>query len=189
MRLVLLGPPGSGKGTQGLRLAGSLGLPYLSTGDLLRDEVEHGTDLGRRVAEVIDRGDLVPDDLMIAVVLAALGGAADRGYVLDGFPRTVAQAETLERSGCPLPPPDVVVHLEVPEKSLRARLVHRAAVEDRADDADPEVIDRRMRVYQDETEPLVAHYRRLGVLVTVDGDAGPDEVARRIVAGVRAAHG
>jgi adenylate kinase len=83
----------------------------------------------------------------------------------------------------------VVVHLWVPEKSLRARLVHRAAVEDRADDADPEVIDRRMRVYQDETEPLVAHYRRLGVLVTVDGDAGPDEVARRIVAGVRAAHG
>lgn len=186
MRLVLLGPPGSGKGTQGPLLAAALGVPHLSTGDLLRREAEHDTELGRRVGELIDRGELVPDELMIAVVAAALGDDADGGYVLDGFPRTVAQAETLER-GSQLPPPDVVVHLAVPDAALRERLARRAADEARADDADPDVIARRLRVYHDETEPLVAHYREQANLVTVDGDADPDEVAGRILAAVRAA--
>ena len=186
MRLVLLGPPGSGKGTQGPLLASALGVPHLSTGDLLRREVEHGTELGRRVGELIDRGELVPDELMIAVVAAALGDAADGGYVLDGFPRTVAQAETLER-GSQLPAPDAVVHLVVPDAAVRERLAGRAADEGRADDADPDVIARRLRVYHDETEPLVAHYRDEGILVTVDGDAAPDEVTRRILAALQAA--
>lgn len=189
MRLVLMGPPGSGKGTQGPALAAALGVPYLSSGDLLRREVEQRSELGRQVAEIIDRGDLVPDDLMIAVVAAALGDAGDRGYVLDGFPRTVAQAEALERPASPLPSPELVVHLAVPDATLHERLARRAADEGRADDADPAVIARRLHVYRDETEPLVAHYRAQGSLVTVDGDAEPEEVARRILAAVHATRG
>ena len=174
MRLVLVGPPGSGKGTQGPALAAHLGVAHLSTGDLLRREVDAGTELGRRVAALIDRGELVPDELMIAVVAAALGDDT-AGYVLDGFPRT---------GGTPLPPPDAAVHLDVPDAVLLERLAGRAGAEGRADDADPDVIERRLRVYHDETEPLVEHYRQRGALVTIDGDGTPDEVARRRVEAV-----
>jgi adenylate kinase len=180
VRLVLVGPPGSGKGTQGPMLADHLGVAYLSTGDLLRREVDSGTALGRRVAALIDRGELVPDDLMIAVLAAALGDDT-AGYVLDGFPRTVAQAEVLEAGGTPLPPPDAAVHLDVPDAVLLERLAGRAGSEGRADDADPDVIERRLRVYHDETEPLVGHYRERGALVTIDGDGTPDEVGQRLL--------
>jgi adenylate kinase len=183
VRLVLVGPPGSGKGTQGPVLAARLAVPHLSTGDLLRRQVEAGTELGRRVGEVIDRGDLVPDDLMIDVVIDALGGAA-HGYVLDGFPRTVAQAEMLEKDESPLPAPDLAVHLDIPDEVVHRRLAHRAIEEGRRDDADPDVIERRLRVYREETEPLLAHYQDRDDLVTVDGDGPPEQVSARLLATV-----
>jgi len=188
VRLVLVGPPGSGKGTQGPVLAAHLGVPHLSTGDLLRAQVEAGTELGRRVGEVIDRGDLVPDELMIAVVIDAVDGAAERGYVLDGFPRTVAQAEMLEKDGSALPAPDLAVHLAIPDPVVHRRLAGRAIDEGRRDDADPDVIERRLQVYREETEPLIAHYRERGALVTVDGDGPTDEVSARLLAAVNSAH-
>src|SRR5690606_20396255 len=160
VRLVLLGPPGSGKGTQGPVVARRLGVPYVATGDLLRREVASGTDLGRRVAAVLDRGDLVDDDVMIDLLAAAVGGGDRTGYVLDGFPRTLAQAEALERPGAPVAPPDVVVHLALPDAVVRSRLAGRAGDQRRSDDADPGVIERRLQVYADQTAPLLDHYRR-----------------------------
>jgi adenylate kinase len=183
VRLVLVGPPGSGKGTQGPVIAERLGVPYLSTGDVLRAQVAADTDLGGRVSALIDRGELVPDDLMLAVVAAALGGhATEDGYVLDGFPRTLPQALATERESSPLTAPDVAVHIALPDDVVHERLERRALEAGRADDADRSVIERRLRVYTEETEPLLDHYRQRGILVTVDGDRPPDEVAAAILA-------
>jgi adenylate kinase len=190
VRLVLVGPPGSGKGTQGPVVAARLGVPYLSTGDLLREQVAANTELGKRVAELIDAGELVPDDLMVVVVADALDPeAADGGYVLDGFPRTLPQAEVIERAGSPLQPPDVAVHIHIPDAVVHERLAGRAHAEGRADDADPEVIDRRLQVYVDETEPLLGHYRDLGILVTVEGDQPAEDVTAAILDAVAALPG
>jgi adenylate kinase len=188
VRLVLVGPPGSGKGTQGLVIAERLGVPYVSTGDVLRAEVAAGTGLGRRVSALLDRGDLVPDDLMVTVVAAALdhpGRAARRGYVLDGFPRTLAQALMVERPGSPLVPPDLAVLINLPDRVVHDRL-RRRAEEGRTDDADPAVIDRRLEVYRDESEPLLDHYRARDALVTVDGDRPPPAVTEAILAALAA---
>lgn len=187
MRIVLLGPPGSGKGTQGRALSHHLGVPHLSTGDLLRAEVAAGSALGRRLAELVDNGELVPDELMVQVAAAALGDRESGGYVLDGLPRTVAQAEMIEGDTSPLSSPDLAVHLAVDESVVRSRLRGRADEEGRADDADSDVIDRRMQVYREETEPLVDHYRRRRALVTVDGDRPVDDVTTAIVAAVEEA--
>ena len=185
VRLVLVGPPGSGKGTQGPVIAERLGVPYVSTGDVLRAQVAADTDLGRHVAKLIDRGDLVPDDLMVAVVAAALGDHATHdGYVLDGFPRTLPQAEAAERPGSPLDAPDLAVEITLPDHVVHERLERRAAEEGRADDADPAVVDRRLRVYTGETEPLLEHYRERDSLVTVDGDQTPEQVTAAILAAV-----
>lgn len=189
VRLVLVGPPGSGKGTQGPVVAERLGVPYLSTGDLLRAQVAADTELGKRVAELIDAGELVPDDLMVAVVADALDPKGADGYVLDGFPRTLPQAEVIERPDSPLPGPDVAVHIDIPNRVVHERLAGRAHAEGRADDADPEVIDRRLEVYAEETEPLLDHYRDLGVLVTVDGDKEPEDVTAAILDAVAALPG
>jgi len=186
VRIVLVGPPGSGKGTQGRIVAPRLGVPYLSTGEVLRAQISAGTDLGRRIADAVEGGDLVPDDLMLAVVAEALR-APERdgtvaGYVLDGFPRTCAQAEAIDRADSPVPPPDAVVQLAIPDDETHRRLARRAAVDGRVDDADPSVIDRRLRVYAEETQPLLDHYRRQGKLVTVDGDRPLDEVTAALLA-------
>ncbi len=158
-RVVLIGAPGSGKGTQGPPLAWKLGVPYLATGDLLRDEVARGTDLGREVAACLDRGELVPDDLMVGAVVARLtelaGRAGDGGYVLDGFPRTVAQAEAADRR-LPGGLADQVVFLTLPDDVARDRLTHRG--QGRSDD-EAATIEHRLRVFHDETEPLLHHYR------------------------------
>jgi adenylate kinase len=186
VRVVLVGPPGSGKGTQGPAIADHLGVRHLSTGDLLRQQVEAGTELGRRVGALIDRGELVPDDLMVDVVVDALGDGAAEGYVLDGYPRTVAQAEMLEADGSALPAPDLAVHLSIPDEVVHRRLAGRAQAEGRQDDADPDIVARRLAVYREETEPLLAHYRERDALVTIDGDAAPDEVTARILAALDA---
>ena len=189
VRLVLVGPPGSGKGTQGPVVAARLGLPYVSTGEVLRSEVAAGSDVGWRVAALLDRGELVPDDLMVAVVAAALGDRARDGYVLDGFPRTLPQAEATERPGGPLAPPDVAVHLSLPDRVVHERLEGRAGEQDRSDDADPAIVDRRLRVYTDETAPLLDHYQRRGILVTVDADQPVDDVTETILAAVSSGPG
>jgi adenylate kinase len=138
------------------------------------------------VAALLDRGELVPDDLMVAVVAAALGERARDGYVLDGFPRTLPQAEATERAGGPLAPPDVAVHLSLTDRAVHERLEGRAGEQDRSDDADPAVIDRRLAVYREESEPLLDHYRAREALVTVDGDQPPPEVTEAILAALAA---
>ena len=179
MGIVLLGPPGSGKGTQGARLAERLGVRHLSTGELLRAEVDAGTERGRRAAAYLDLGELVPDDVIVAALRPALDAArAAGGYVLDGFPRTRAQAERL-------PADDLAIHLDLPDDVARRRLAGRD--EGRSDDTDPEVIERRLRVYHADAPALLGLYRERGRLMTVDASRGPDEVAAAIDAAVAAA--
>ena len=179
MGIVLLGPPGSGKGTQGARLAERLGVAHLSTGDLLRAEVDAGTPLGRRAADYLDRGELVPDDVIVAALRPALDAArAAGGYVLDGFPRTRAQAELL-------PGDDLAIELALPDGDARRRLADRD--EGRSDDDDPAVIERRLRVYHADAAGLLGLYRDRGRLVTVDAAREPDEVAAAITRAVTAA--
>jgi adenylate kinase len=165
--IALLGPPGSGKGTQAERLRDELGFTWLSTGDLLREARAAGSELGRRAAEYMDRGDLVPDEVIVDLVGDALAEVGDRPVLLDGFPRSVAQAEALEREL------DAVVLIDVPDEVVTERIVGRR--HGRADD-NPETVRERLRVYHRETEPLVDHYERQGKLRRVDGVRSPDAV-------------
>ena len=169
MQIVLLGAPGSGKGTQGDVLAEHFGVPHVSSGELLRMHVADGTDLGREVASFLARGELVPDDLVLAVVGDALSGAFEAGgYVLDGIPRTLAQAERAYALAKPAGLlADAVVYLDVPDAVARERLVGRAET-GRADDADAAVIERRLQVFHADTRPLLDFYRERGILRTVD---------------------
>jgi adenylate kinase len=186
MRIVLLGAPGSGKGTQGRRLAEHFGVPHFSSGELFREHIANSTPLGRDVAEYVKRGDLVPDDLVLAIMGDAVLDAAQKegGYVLDGFPRTLAQAQrAYELAGRAGATADVAVYLSVPDEVARERLAGRAS-EGRPDDADPEVIEHRLRAFHDETEPLLDFYRDRGILVTVDATPPPDEVTKHMLAAV-----
>jgi len=180
-RMLLLGPPGAGKGTQALRLAAKLGIPQISTGDMLRGAVAAGTDVGEQARGYIDRGALVPDAVVTGVAEERLSqDDAESGFVLDGFPRTVAQAEALDvllsRMGTNL---DRCVALAVDEDSLVARLLGRSAIEGRSDDSE-ETIRTRMSVYRAQTAPLVDYYRKRGILAEVDGIGSIEEVAKRI---------
>jgi adenylate kinase len=181
MRIVFLGPPGSGKGTQAKLLANRLGVPAVSTGDMLRDAVRRETDLGRRAKAIMEAGELVPDDVVIGLIRERVGRTdADRGFILDGFPRTVEQARALDRlledGGAPI---DAVVNLAVPEATLLGRLLGRAEQEGRSDDR-PETIRERLRVYGEKNDPLVAFYEAAGLLTRVDGLGSIDDVAARI---------
>jgi adenylate kinase len=207
LNLVLLGPPGSGKGTQGERLQEDLRLPYYATGDILRAAVRNGTDLGKQAKEYMERGDLVPDELMVGLIAERVAGkeAAD-GFILDGFPRTTAQAEALDAklselgraltavllidvsdeevvrrlSGRRICPKGHVFHMDFdPPKEEGVCDICGASLEIRDDDK-PEVVRHRLDTYHDKTEPLVAHYEERGLLSRVDGTAAPDEVASRI---------
>jgi adenylate kinase len=186
MRIILVGPPGAGKGTQAGRIVDRFGGAHVATGDILRSNAERGTELGRAASRHMDQGDLVPDDVMIDMVLERVG-EADRadGFVLDGFPRTVPQAEALEQRlgelGRPL---DAVVGLEVGEGELRDRLADRAEEEDRAEDDDEEAIRRRLELFEQETAALVDFYAGRGLLVRVEAEGDPDEVAERIAAAI-----
>jgi adenylate kinase len=187
MRILILGPQGSGKGTQARRLAAERGLAHVATGDILRAAIADGSDLGRRVKPILDRGDLVPDDLMIELIRERL--VDEGGFVLDGFPRTVPQAEALDAMLAEIGKPlDAVVLLEVGDDVATERLTGRAAAEGRTDDA-PEVIANRLRLYHELTEPVVDRYRASGMLVAVDGEGRVDEVGDEIdsaLTGVRA---
>jgi len=180
-RLLLLGPPGAGKGTQAERLVKALGVPQISTGDMLRAAVRAGTPVGRQAQGYMERGELVPDDVVIGVAEERLRQPdARKGFILDGFPRTAAQAQALdrmlERLGVRL---ERCVALRVDEDTLVERLLQRAAIEGRSDDNE-ETIRKRMRVYRESTQPLVDHYRERGALVEVDGEGAIEAVSKRI---------
>jgi adenylate kinase len=181
MRVVFLGPPGSGKGTQAKLLAERLGVPAISTGDILRAAVREKTPLGLQAQAVMEKGDLVSDDLIVALIRERIGRPDARdGFLLDGFPRTLAQGEALEKmlSGNE-DTLSAVVNFSVPENELVQRMLGRAAAEGRADDR-PETIRERLRVYREKTEPLIGFYRQRGLLADVDGVGGVEEVAERI---------
>ena len=209
LNLILLGPPGSGKGTQGERLQEDYRLPYYATGDILRAAVKEGTDVGKDAQEYMDRGDLVPDEVIIAVIAERLqeDEAAD-GFILDGFPRTEPQAEALDRKMKELGRELMAaILIEVPEEEVIRRLGGRRTCEKNPshiyhvefdppkeegvcdvdgaklilrDDDKPEVIKHRLATYREKTEPLVDYYEDRGILNTVRGDAPPDEVEERI---------
>jgi adenylate kinase len=207
--VIFLGPPGAGKGTQAMRVAQLYGMPHLSTGDMLRDHVSRGTELGRQARPIMERGDLVPDDIVLGMVEERISRPdCATGFVFDGFPRTLAQAQALDqilerrRFGRPL-----VVHLVVDYDGLLRRLTgrrtcsvrgeiyniydHQPKVPGRCDndggeliqrpDDRPEVIRERLIAYDRQTKPLVEYYRRQGVLEDVNGSTGMDEVNRAVL--------
>ena len=178
MRLVLLSPPGAGKGTHCAWLTEETGVAHISSGDLLRAEIARGSDLGRRLAEYTTRGALVPDEVMFDLLVPVVA-AADRdtgGYLLDGFPRTLPQALRAEEVGRQLGiAADAVVYLTAPEPVLVERLRARAAEQGRADD-DPAVIAHRLTVFTEATAPLIDHYRERGLLMEVDADRPVDDI-------------
>jgi adenylate kinase len=180
-RLLLLGPPGAGKGTQAERLVRKLGIPQISTGDMLRAAVASGSELGHQVKGIMERGELVPDATVIGVAQARLSARdAMGGFVLDGFPRTTAQAEALDKMLGELRAPlERCVSLHVEESELVARLLKRAELEGRSDDTE-DVIRNRMRVYREQTAPLEAYYRRRGLLREIHAEGSIDEVEKRI---------
>ena len=182
MRIILLGAPGAGKGTQGRALAQHFGVRHVSTGDLLREHIAAETELGLQARAFVQRGELVPDDLVLQMTGEAVVAAAhEGGYVLDGFPRTLVQAERAYELATPAGvTADKVVFLDVPDDVVRERLIARR--EGRVDDADPEVIERRLRVFHDETEPLLDFYRQRGILVSVLATAAPDAVTKTMLA-------
>jgi len=187
MRLILLGPPGAGKGTQAKVLVDTYGIPQLSTGDILRSAIANKTPLGLAAKEVMDRGDLVSDEIVNGIVSERLDAEdCKNGFVLDGFPRTIPQAlaleQMLEDKGMHL---NAVVEIKAEPETLIARIVNRAREsaaatgQTRADDNE-EVLRNRLNVYREQTAPLVEHYRGKGLLKTVDGMAEVDEVTRAI---------
>lgn len=187
MRIILLGPPGAGKGTQAVRLVERLGIPQLSTGDMLRAAVAAGTPVGLKAKAVMDRGELVSDDIVVGIIADRIEEQdAKSGFILDGFPRTVAQAEAFDRmladKGLKL---DAVIEFKVNEAELVERIVKRAKeTEARGEpvrkDDNPEVFKTRLDAYRNQTAPLSAYYERTGMLKTVDGMKPIDDVTQAI---------
>lgn len=178
--LLLMGPPGAGKGTQAAALAAAEGLRKISTGDMLRGHVSEGTELGREAEAIMEAGELVPDHLIVAMVRREVESMDEVRMLLDGFPRTPGQAEALDgllaEFGAEM---TAAVLLEVPEEELVRRLLGRAREEGRSDDTE-ETIRKRMEVYRASTRPLLDFYDRRGLLRRIDGVGAPDEVTARI---------
>ena len=181
MNLILLGPPGAGKGTQGHRLSEGYNIPEISTGDILRSAVREDTPLGREAKSYMDRGALVPDEVMVGIVHERLAqDDTERGFILDGFPRTVAQAEALTQlSKEQKRPIEHVISIKVPQEELLQRLAGRRQLEGRHDDTD-EAIRHRLEVYERETAPLIDYYQRQGLLRCIVGVGTMDEIFQRI---------
>ena len=181
LNVLLLGPQGAGKGTQAKRIAVEYEIPHIASGEILRAEMAAGTELGLRVRDVYDRGDLVSDDLMIELIRARLAQAdTDSGFILDGFPRTTKQAEALDQMFGEIGRNfSVVFALQIPDTVAFDRLRKRALLEGRADDTD-DAIRRRLENYHRETEPLIEYYRTRGNLVPIHGDRTANEVFAEI---------
>jgi adenylate kinase len=177
LNVLLLGPQGAGKGTQATRISTEYDIPHIASGEILRAEMAAGTDLGNRVRDVIDRGELVSDDLMIELIRNRLEQPdTEAGFVLDGFPRTLVQAEALDSILSDIGRSfSVVFALQIPDEIAFERLRRRAQLEGRADDTD-EAIQRRLDIYHQETEPLIEHYRTRGRLVPIHGGRSENEV-------------
>jgi len=175
--LVLLGPPGSGKGTQAARLTDKYRIPSIASGDILRAHVDAGTSLGRRVRSYLDRGELVPDQLVVDIIRHRLSEPdTEAGFILDGFPRTLPQAQALDPMLAELQRPlDAVLYLQVDRQSLLDRLGQRHRQDDR-----PEIADHRIDVFLDQTAPLIGYYRDEGKLRLIDGSRPPELVAAAV---------
>lgn len=203
MKLIFLGPPGAGKGTQALGVSSRLGVPHISTGNMLRAAVRNETPMGLAAKKYMDAGQLVPDEVLIEMVRERLSMAdCSRGYLLDGFPRTVEQAEALEKIAAP----DLVINIAVPDERLLERLTgrrvcrkcngtfHISKLADaricpvcgweltHRDDDQPVTISNRLKVYHEQTAPLIGYYEGMGRLKTVDGDCRPEDVLESILA-------
>jgi adenylate kinase len=177
VRILFLGPQGAGKGTQAKRIQSEYGLPHIATGDILRAAIADGSFLGQRVKDIVDRGDLVPDELMIDLIRERISRPdAEDGFVLDGFPRTLAQAEALDDMLDEIEQPlSVVLELRVPRDVALERMHRRAEAEGRADDT-PEAIERRLALYDELTLPVVDHYAPTGNLIAVHAEKAVDSV-------------
>jgi adenylate kinase len=185
VNILLLGPQGSGKGTQAKRISAEYAIPHIATGDMLRAAIEAGTPLGRQVAPILESGQLVPDELMIDLIRERLEEPDTApGFILDGFPRTTPQADALDAMlreiGREL---TIVFALQVSDEICIERLLKRAREEGRPDDT-PDAIRTRLELYHRETEPLIEHYRAQGYLVTIHADGTPNQVFAEIQAGL-----
>jgi adenylate kinase len=178
IRLVFLGPPGAGKGTQAQRIAQEYGIPHISTGDILRNAVKEGTELGKLAKSYMDKGELVPDEVIIGIIRERLSqpDVKEKGFILDGFPRTLPQAEALDELLKELSMPlDRVVYLNVDDEEIVKRLLARG----RTDDTE-EVIRNRLKVYREQTAPLIDYYSEKCILVEIYGVGDIDEITRKI---------
>ncbi|HEX5523567.1 MAG TPA: adenylate kinase [Pedococcus sp.] len=190
MRLIIVGPPGAGKGTQASRIAASFGIPAISTGDIFRANIKNETDLGKQVKDILSSGGYVTDEVTNAIVRDRLHeDDAAQGFLLDGYPRTLAQVDALDAmlaaDGHAL---DAVLELTVDQEAVVQRLIKRAEIEGRSDDTE-QVIRERQAIYRKETAPLAELYGQRGLLVQVDGMGEVDEVTERIEQALRGAQG
>lgn len=180
IRIILFGPPGAGKGTQADFIREKYGVEHISTGDVLREAIRNGTEVGLSAKSFMDRGELVPDEVVTEIIRQKLSGLGTKGFMLDGFPRTVEQAGSLDGILSDLGVGiDAVVFLEVPDAEVVRRIRNRQKLEGRADDVE-EVITNRLRVYREQTSPLEDFYRKAGVLREVEGTGEIGEIAGRI---------
>ncbi|MDO5024916.1 MAG: adenylate kinase [Trueperella sp.] len=184
--LVLVGPPGAGKGTQAARICEKLEIPQISTGEIFRAAISAGTELGQTAQSYISKGDLVPDEITDALVRERLSEPdAKAGFLLDGYPRNLHQVSALDKTLAGLDAKlDLVIELDIPDAEITERLLKRAEIENRADDT-AEIIRHRILVYHCTTEPITAAYAERGLLLKVDGTGTIEEVTRRIVQNIR----
>lgn len=190
MKLILFGPPGAGKGTQANKIEDNYDTAHISTGDMLRSAVKNGTELGRLAKSYMDKGELVPDGVVIGIIKDRISESdAKKGFMLDGFPRTVPQAEALsEMLNSQGESIDAVISIEVDDREIITRILERQKIEGRQDDTE-DVVRNRLDVYRNQTEPLKSYYGDEGVLYEVDGMGTVDEVFERIdsvLAGLKA---
>lgn len=180
--IVFMGPPGAGKGTQAKLICEKLQIPQISTGEILRNAIKEGTELGKQAKNFIDRGELVPDSVVIGIVEERIKhDDCKNGFLLDGFPRTIKQAEELDKMlSNQNKKIQSVINLDVPEEELVKRLLNRAILENRSDDTEP-VIRNRMKTYFDQTYPLIEYYKNKGLLKNIDGLGTVEEIFNRIL--------
>jgi adenylate kinase len=182
VNFLIFGPPGSGKGTQSVKLAEKFNLMHLSTGDMLRAEIASGTELGRKMSSIMSKGELVPDEVVIEMIAAKIDSTKNRvGFLYDGFPRTVAQTVALEKMlndrGMQI---DTMLVLDVDHDELVKRLILRAEQSGRPDDKDPAVIENRIDVYKSKTEPIIDYCRKKGIYQPVNGVGSIEDIFRRL---------
>lgn len=186
LNLVLFGPPGAGKGTQSERLTTKYHLIHLSTGDIFRANIKGETELGMKAKSYIDKGDLVPDEVTISMLESEVNKYQDpRGFIFDGFPRTTAQAEALDKflesKGTSI---TMMLALEVDDEELKKRLLERGKISGRSDDQNPEIIENRIKEYNNKTAPLKAYYEAQDKFQSIDGMGSIDEISQRLYASI-----